>query len=254
MTITLNDLRAEVTHALDGGEPSAQFTINGLINAAGIAFFDWHSWKFKSRQKTTLSTVSGSNRVELPPDFSEHVSIRRNTAGIQMVSMGEIALQDAGNVSRAASTGYYLGTIVYPTPEPSNPAVLPLPFLYIVPQPSGNTDTAFDLWYKSKWATLVEQVDISVTPNVTTYNAIAHVPTYCEAALREFCALYARGKEHDRMLEHMEVFSRSKLFEHAKRADGRQQSEYGPVTGGAVQVLTGRTQNFLATEQASAPS
>ncbi len=242
MTLTLKDLTDEITHALDGAEPSSQFTLNGQANSAGTMFFDLHSWKFRSRQKTTLSTVSGSSRVALPSDFSEEISIKRNTAGIQMTSLAEIARQDAGTTSRASSTGFYLGSIVYPTPEPSQPGVLPLPFLTIVPQPSSDDLTAFNLWYKSRWPTLIEDTDI------------VPVPPYCEGAIREFCALYAKGKRDDRFLEYIEVFSRSQVFDHAKRADGRQQSEYGETTGGAVALLQSGPRNFLATERADAPA
>ncbi len=240
--LTLSDLKAEVKHALDGSDPSQEFTALGQINAAGTMFYDLHSWKFKARQKATLSTVSGSSRADLPSDFSEEISIKRNTAGIQMTSLAEVARQDAGNISRAASTGFYLGSIVYPTPEPGQPGVLPLPFLTIVPQPSGDNATAFDLWYKSRWPTLIENTDI------------VPVPPYCEGAIREFCALYAKGKRDDRFLEYIEVFSRSQVFDHAKRADGRQQSEYGETTGGAVSLLESGPRNFLATERADAPA
>lgn len=257
MTVTLADLKNEVKHALDGGQPSGCLTLMTLINDAGRMFYDIHPWKFKQRAKATLATQANNQKVVLPTDFASHVEIKRNTAGITLVSLGEIALQDAGE-ARTSSSGFYLGTIIYPNANPAATNAPPVPYLLIAPTPSADNNDAFDLYYRAQWVDLVEQaseVDGDGVVIATVDTDVAHVPSFAEATFKEFAALYARGKEHDRFLESIEVFSKSEAFRLAKRADGRQQSEYGRVTGGAIQMQEGRrTSDFLASESASPPA
>ena len=66
--------------------------------------------------------------------------------------------------------------------------------------------------------------------------------------------LYAAGKEHNRLLEFMEVYHQSRFYLDAKNADGRVQSDWGPIRGGAIEVDEARVVDFLATETAAEPT
>lgn len=239
--LTLADLRLELTHALDGGTPAAQLDQDKIINEAGRYLFSMHSWVWTQRPPVNLAFTAGDSSINLPDDFGEMIDVRSGTTSVQMTTIGHLAeMLSAGVVSSGTSGGFW-GAIIFPNVEPAASAAAPRRWqLHVVPQ-VGTTQT-MTLWYRGRWEPLNQDTDI------------AAIPVFAQSLLKQLVRAFARGYEHDQLLEMLEKVQQSQFFQNARREDGSVQHSYGRIRHGAISEAGRVHPNFLEAETSAGPS
>jgi hypothetical protein len=224
MPLTLADYRNRLQHAL-GGEVSDLLDQDALINEAGRAFVDAHTWGFMQRPPTDLDFTISVGYVNLPSDFASLIAIditADNLNAFQLVDYSEFAKYEA--VSYVGTPGGVFGTIVYPG-QTSVTAAAGVPRLLLYPTPTSTISGALRIFYRAGWTELTNDADV---PNF---------PTYCESVFTEFVRAFAFGSEEP---DQGTVFDRvdriivSGMFDRLKNRADMAQHDYGPERNGAI--------------------
>jgi len=237
MTITLDDLQSYIKHVLSGGGrldtslpgSDADAVEKGVINQAGRWFFSCHQWNFREAPPVSIDFPGSQDQIDLPVDFGEMVTYQMTsglTYGIQFTTPAKVAEMRATTVTVA--TYQHWATIVQPSQQ-SPTEGMPPPHLEVWPVPTAQED-ALTIWYRRKWAELDATTDA------------ANVPDYAEFALAMTCRAFASGLSEEYGNERDIESELNKLvgghvFDALRTADGLLQSDYGPMTNGAIQLL-----------------
>ena len=230
--LKLEDLQAEVTHAL-GGDPAAPHTTTKIVNRAGTHLFSMHQWKFTNRDPWTMQFVADEPRVDLPPDFGRALRMRSNgSTWIHLVGLSELSERDVANYESSSLSAYH-GTIIYPADDGTKAHV------YVTPTPTSDDSDVAKLWYEAGWVPLVSPGDTAL------------VPPQIELLLIDMVREIAKGYEEDDMKGRLQAISQSTLYRDARRWDGSQQPA-GVIQNGFWERPD--PLNTFVTEEASDPS
>lgn len=222
MAISTADLISYGEHMVGGAMPD--FSPTKLVNDAGSWLLRCHSWKFLSRPPLALSLGAGtvSSLIPLPADISELAGVPcGHFNGRALMPSTEQGIIDAK--ARGIVPFDYFAAITYvPVTPPATGA--PLPYLLLWPEPimgAGNTDTAI-VYYRSGWIPLVDDADLSCTPD------------WFDALLIQAVRGYFEGMQKNSMEVELAKVRGSVLFEDIKRSDGNVQRRLGPIRGSNV--------------------
>lgn len=188
-----------------------------------------------------LAFTAGESSIDLPDDFGELIDVRSGTTGVQMTTISHLAeMLSAGVISSGTSGGFW-GAIIFPNVDPAAAPATPRRWqLHVVPQ-VGTTQT-MTLWYRSRWAPLIQATDI------------AAIPVFAQSLLKQLVRAFAKGYEEDRLLEMLETVQQSQFFQNARREDGAVQHSYGRIRHTAIDEAFRVRPNFFEAETAAGPS
>jgi hypothetical protein len=207
MTLTLEDLQSEVTHAL-GGEPAAPHTPQKIVNRAGTHLYAMHEWRFANRAPYTLQVFADDPQVPLPPDIGRILRIASNgTQVIHIAGVPELSRRHLDSNVNSSTLYEFYGTVIYPAEDGTKPHI------YVTPTPdSSDTDVA-RLWYRAGWVPLVSE------------EQVANVPAEAELLLVDLCREIAKGYDEDNLKQRLQGISQSMLYLETKRWDGQMQPQ-----------------------------
>lgn len=223
MPLTLAHYRDRLEHAL-GGEVSDLLDPIELINEAGRAFVDSHSWKFMERT-ATLSFTSSQAYATLPTDFAQLIAVEitaDNLNVFQLVDFQEFAKYQA--VGYTGTPGGVFGTILHYDQTATSQAGGSSRLL-LYPTPDSSITDALKVYYRAKWTELANDADV---PNF---------PTYCESVFTEFVRAFAFGSEEPdqgTVYERLDKLMASGMFQKLIERTDFVQHDYGPERNGAI--------------------
>lgn len=206
------------------GAAIPDFSPTKLVNDAGTWLLRCHSWKFLSRPPLALRLGAGtvSGLIPLPADISELAGVPcGHFNGRALMPATEQGIIDAK--ARGIVPFDYFAAITYAASTAIGGGA-PTPNLLLWPEPimgSGNTDTAI-VYYRSGWIPLVDDEDMSSTPD------------WFDPLLIQAVRGYFKGIQTNAMEVELAKVRGSVLFEDIKRSDGNVQRRLGPIRGSNV--------------------
>lgn len=232
LNLTLPELRRHVRHAAQLNVSTAKndpLDEDRIINLAGDMFYNCHQWKFRERPPVNLSLVANQDHVDLPPDFGEQTGYQVNGLNFGVAFTTIKAIMDLRATAITVSQNYWYAAIVYPAQvsvkQPPPPARME-----IWPTPSAAHSERIQLSYRARWIPIAAEDDV------------APVPTYAQGALIQVVRAFSAGYL-ERLMEPqggldaiLRAIMEGPIFEAAVTADGLTQSDYGPMTNGAIQA------------------
>lgn len=232
MALTAASIFRQMTHAIDGGEPSSELSLLDIANQAGEWLYDFTNWRWKSRPPVALATVTGQTYIELPDDFGEMIGIPRGPSSfpypIRMTSIEQIAALRA--ITNPTSPSGFYGALVYTAADQDTQAP-PKPRIEIWPPPSEDNATVAMLYYTASWVELTDDDDI------------ANVPRYCNRLLIECARAFLSGLEDEEQGttdERLDRIVNGHLLAAAVMRDQGEQNDYGQMPAGP----TGLSESF----------
>lgn len=223
MGLTVQNCLAEVKHTLRRAT-SAEIAPLSIVNEAGHQLCNMHPWKWLERFSSSLDYVSAQTYVTLPTDCGEVLSLyatSTNVSQFELVSFQE--LLRLRSIGTTVVTGTTYGALAYPSfTTAAEPAAMRLE---VFPTPSANATGALSIFYRAVWVDASPQTDyIDVLPWMA--------PLY-----KQVLRAYARGVEEEdvgSMSARLAEIMAGPVFKAACERDGRVQSTYGLMTGGAI--------------------
>lgn len=205
-----------IQHPLGSRNPSGEFAPQRVVNLAGSWFTSAYPWAWLERPATGLDFVAGQSYVTLPTDFSEFrsVEVAELLSSFTMTTSAEINYLRSSTVD--ASGLCYWGAINYDADA--------VPRLDIYPTPGSNQTDALNLYYRGRWVDLQNDTDR------------VKIPPWCEPAFVDVLRAFALGYEEDEKGSVSRRLAEIKAgtLADAIAQDGRVQTDYGEIQGGAV--------------------
>ncbi len=179
MVLTLASLVSDVRQQL-GRDPSLT-SAEALVNEAGEAWVDSHSWKYLTDRTTTIDLVPGQVLYRMP-DGIESVGTRIERANsiwhpIKVLSYDDFHAERFRYLSEVGREFTPIATFRY-TQQPGDDSPKP----YIEIWPDGITETV-QVMYRAGWLPMNESDDA------------VDLPPQLESSFKEFVRRYALGRE-----------------------------------------------------------
>lgn len=230
--LTLARLRSNITHALQGGSVPAQLDQDELINEAGELFYSLHQWNFRLRPPVTIDLIAGQSHIDFPDDFGSMVAystVNGLNNGIQMTTPHGLAAKRATSIT--VTQNYYWATMVQPSQPERRQSPGP-PRWEIWPPVSSTSLDQIVIWYLAKWQPMIETTDVADVPSYAVPALISFVRAYA-SGLAERLLEPSGGGEHGMIAHVME----GPIWDAAVTQDGLLMSDYGIISGGAIESL-----------------
>lgn len=235
MTITLSELRGYITHIHSGGNvdddlPGSSVTgrHDRFINDAGRWFFSHHPWNFTMRPPASLTFTAGVGHVDLPFDFGQRIAYQMTDGlnyGLVFTTPQSVATRRATTLT--VSQNSYWAAVVHPG-KPSLAEAPGPPRLELWPVPSSTAADVLTLWYRTRWIDLQNATDA------------ADLPEWAEFPFANAVRQMSIGISMENELagtdpmDRMAKFKASTIMQDCYVADGLQDDDLGPITGGAI--------------------
>lgn len=230
MARTFLQLTNFVKRALGDSATESEVTHTIIVNDAGTFLFSMRAWNFRLRPPLLLDLVADQPYVELPRDYGEMIAYRLNgltqdiyfTTPQQLATMRDHSLMPVG-------FRYYMA-VVFPTQEIAEIKPDP-PRVEIYPTPTSDQADVFSVTYRAQWVPLANNTEIANTPD--------YVDPLLMLLMQAFAWGYLDKAFWGDLDEILGRIEKGRVFKAAKRIDQNVQSDYGPMTGGAVESLRG---------------
>lgn len=221
MVYTIADGLADIRHEL-GGDLVGIDPLR-VLNEAGQKLYGVRPWNFLVRVGTELESVVDQSWIELPADFGRIVTLDYTdqiTSGVIQTTLAHINLYRA---QAPAIPSYALFVSVSWVIDVS-PAV-PVPRLEVYPTPSTSTADLLTMTYRVRWVPLT---GTDTTP--------IQIPDWFEGLYRQAVRATASGYQRGDMEERFGALMGGWDFEAAVRQDTDQQTDYGSLMFGAMDM------------------
>lgn len=228
MGLQVANCLAEVKHTLRR-VTSAEIAPLSIVNEAGAQLVNMHPWKWLERFTSSLDYVQSQTYVTLPVDFGDVLALYATSTSVAQFELVTFErLLDMRSIGTTVTTGVTYGALAYPDftvgAEPANCR------LEVFPTPSANEVGALSMFYRANWVDASPDTDyLDVLPWM--------VPLY-----KQVLRAYARGVEEEdvaSMSARLAEIVAGPIFQAAIRRDGRIQSRYGALMGGAIMQARG---------------
>lgn len=228
MALAVSTVLGNLSHAIGGGEPSAQ--LGGpldIINQAGRHLLNANAWEFTSRI-AKISTVANQTYVELPSDLLQLDEIETTETLVYSVKLTtkKKLLQLRTNATIRNHFRYY-AVVMYADNETAEGGA-PQQRLELWPTPTSVITDLFTVFYRKRWEEL------------TTDSKEVELPDYMDMLFLWWVREFAKSYEMDSMdqgapiTDLLDRLRASSLFRDAVAQDAQTQSEYGEMEEGHI--------------------
>lgn len=213
---TLAEYRNEVRHAL-GASPSSTLNVDSIINDALRMLCDEHRWQWLTAGPVQLSLVQDQPFVPLPADFGEVISLTQNR-----LWEGVMLAMTLDQIQLLRSQSPSIDTLAFRFHYAINSNATQ-PRIELYPTPRSNEADAITLLYRR------------VVPDLAQATDVPEIPRSFDVAFMWLCRAHALELEDD----DSQSAARDRYEETIRRLmqrDGDDQSDLGPMQGGAASV------------------
>lgn len=218
-----------VAHAAGGRMPGGQLG-GGIdfLNRAGTVLYNMHVWDHRLRTEN-FATVAGQSYVDLPDTFGELVDV----AALNVVRLIEVTSMQHILMLRSfslAQTNYPRYAAVNWQNSSAGEGGEPVPVLELHNTPTAAEDPYGTVLFRRRWPAIDDDDD-----------NVDGVPEFCEELYLQVARELVKGYVGDTIngnslsvADRITRLKQSSLFVDAAEQDARQQTEYGPITGGHI--------------------